>query len=56
MTGKDEVFIDMIEFAVDWGFKPSAKQMKKYNALIERGSLDDLHSKKAKIRKQAKDC
>ena len=55
MTGKDEAFIDMIEFALDWGFRPSTKQMNKYNELIERRRLDDLHSKKAKIRKQAKD-
>jgi hypothetical protein len=56
MTGKDTVFIDMIEFALDWGFCPSAKQMNKYHELIERRILDDLHSKKTKIRKQAKDC
>lgn len=55
MTGKDEVFVDMIEFALSWGFAPSSKQMKKYNELIERRRLDDLHSKKAKIRKQTKD-
>ena len=56
MTGKDEAFIDMIEFAVDWGFTPSKEKMKKYHELIERRRLDDLHSKKAKIRKQTKDC
>ena len=56
MTSKEEAFIEMIEFALDWGFKPSKKQIDKYNELIERRKLDDLHSKKAKIRKQTKDC
>ena len=56
MTGKDEAFIDMIEFVIDWGFHPSTEQMKKYQKLIERRRLDDLHSKKTKGIKQAKDC
>lgn len=40
MTGKEEAFIDMIEFALDWGFSPSGKDMEKYNRLIERRRLD----------------
>jgi hypothetical protein len=48
MTGKDEVFIDMIEFALDWGFVPSSKDMKKYNRLIERRRLDAVQSARRK--------
>jgi hypothetical protein len=47
MTGKDEVFIEMIEFALEWGFVPSSKDMKKYNRLVE--------VRKKKLCKNAKD-
>ena len=48
MTGKDEVFIDMIEFALDWGFRPSKKQMDKYYVLIQRRKLNAMQSKRTK--------
>lgn len=51
MTGKDEAFIDMIEFALDWGFKPSKKQMNKYYDLIKRRRLNAMQSKRAKSSK-----
>lgn len=53
MTGKDEVFIDMIEFALDWGYKPSEKKMKKYHELIERRRLNDLQCEKRQITEQS---
>ena len=48
MTGKDEAFIDMIECALDWGFKPSKKQMDKYCDLIQRRRLNAMQSKRTK--------
>lgn len=48
MSGKEEAFIDMIEFALDWGFKPSCKDMEKYNRLIERRRLDAMQSARRK--------
>ena len=48
MSGKDKAFIDMIEFAIDWGFNPSKKQMDKYYDLIQRRKLNAMQSKRAK--------
>lgn len=48
MTGKDTVFIDMIEFALDWGFKPPKKQMDRYFYLIKRRRLNAMQSKRTK--------
>ena len=48
MSGKDAAFIDMIEFALDWGFKPSKKQMDRYFDLIKRRRLNAMQSKRAK--------
>lgn len=52
MTDKEEAFIDMIEFALDWGFKPSKKQMDRYFDLIQRRKLNAMQSKRAKGGKQ----
>ena len=51
MSGKEEAFIDMIEFALDWGFKPSKKEMDKYFDLIKRRRLNAMQSKCTKAGK-----